>query len=158
MRQISRPSLLLPAVLAAAASLQLAGCATPYQEMGLGGGVRAVRITGDIAQVTARGSTLTDADRIEQYVLRKAAETTLASGFDHFEVISSSDRSRTRQGVAGYTAAGWGGLPAVGLTMPFVQPGETVLIHMSRGGGGSSGTVFDAREVVDHLGAQGRRR
>ena len=135
----------------------LAGCATPYQDMGLRGGVRAVQISSDIAQVTARGSTVTDADKIEQYALRKAAEATLAAGYDHFEVVSASDRSRTLQGVAGYAAPGLHGFPSVGLTMPFIRPGETMLIRMSRGPGaeGSGATIFDARDVVNHL---GRRR
>ena len=141
-------------VLIGAACAALTGCATPYQDMGLRGGVRAVQITSDIAQVTARGSTVTDADKIEQYALRKAAETTLAAGYDHFEVVSASDRSRTLHGVAGYAAPGLHGFPSVGLTMPFIRPGETMLIRMSRGApaDASGATVFDAREVVDHLG------
>ncbi|HEY2661921.1 MAG TPA: hypothetical protein VGI79_19525, partial [Caulobacteraceae bacterium] len=111
-------------------------------------------ITSDIAQVTARGSAVTDADKIEQYALRKAAEATLAAGYDHFEVVSASDRSRTLQGVAGYAAPGLRGFPSVGLTMPFTRPGETMLIRMSRGAAAESSgaTVFDAHQVMDHLG------
>ena len=144
------------------ASLQLAACATPYQEMGLRGGVKAVQITSNLAQVTARGVTGTDPDKIQRYALRKAAETTLAAGYDQFEVVSISDRSRSIQGVAGYTSggiSGAGGFPALGLSMPFVKPGETLLIRMSHGRGDGAGetTLFDAREVVDHLDAPHRR-
>jgi hypothetical protein len=142
------------------AAVVLAGCATPYQDLGLRGGVRAVQITSDIAQVTARGSAMTDSDRIEQYVLRKAAETTLAAGYDHFEVVSASDRTRTIQGVAGYAATTQTGFPSAGLSLPFIRPGETVLIRMSRGtaSGAAGATLFDAREVVAHLGEPARRR
>ena len=135
-----------------AAALTLGGCATPYQSMGLRGGVRATQISSNIAQVTARGSFVTDADKIEQYVLRKAAETTLAAGYDRFEVLSVSDRSRNIQGVAGYTAFQASGFPSGGISLPFVRPGETLLIRMSRNGDPAGGnTLFDARDVLDHL-------
>lgn len=142
---------------ALAGFLALGGCATPYQDMGLRGGVRAVQITGSIAQVTARGTSATDPDRIERYALRKAAEATIAAGYDHFEVVSAGDRSRTVQGVAGYGASAWHGFPTVGLNVPFVRPGETLLIRMSRGApaDASGAAVFDAGEVLQHLG--GRR-
>lgn len=145
--------------LAAAAALTLSGCATPYQKMGLRGGVRAVRLESDLAQVTARGSPLTDADTIERYILRKAAETTLAAGYDHFEVVSVSDRTRTMQGVAGYMTAVGNGLPSAGLSLPFVRPGETVMIRMMRGPvqAAPGGVVFDAQDLLDHLGRAGRR-
>lgn len=145
--------------LAAAAAPMLSGCATPYQKMGMNGGVRSVRLETDLAQVTARGSPLTDADTIERYVLRKAAETTLAAGYDHFEVVSVSDRTRTMQGVAGYMTAVGNGLPSAGLSLPFVRPGETVLIRMMQGpvAAAPGGVVFDAHDLLDHL-ARGRRR
>jgi hypothetical protein len=136
-----------------AAVLALAGCATPYQKLGPLGGVKSVQIASDMAQVTARGSIGTDADRIERYVLREASETTLAAGYDHFWVVSVSDRSRTIQGFAGYTAAAWQGLPSAGFGIPFIRPGETILIRMSRGTAAAQpgATVFDARDVLDHL-------
>jgi hypothetical protein len=145
------------AMVGIAAVLALAGCATPYQQMGITGGVRSVQIETDIAQITARGSLLTDADKIEQYVLRKAAETTLASGYDHFEVVSVSDRSRTFQAAGGYTGFTGTGFPSGGLTLPFIRPGETILIRMSRGPSTAQGvTVFDARDVLAHLGQRQR--
>lgn len=163
MRKFARMSIesgrLAAALALAAATATLCGCATPYQKMGVGGGVRAVRLETDLAQVTARGSPLTDADTIERYVLRKAAETTLAAGYDHFEVVSASDRSRTLQGVAGYMTAVGNGLPSAGLSLPFVRPGETVLIRMLRGpvAAAPGGVVFDAQDLLDHL-ARARRR
>jgi hypothetical protein len=135
-----------------AAALALAGCATPYQKMGMNGGVRAVQLQTDLAQVTARGSPVTDADTIERYVLRKAAETTLQAGYDHFEIVSSSDRTRTFQGFAGYMRAVGEGLPTAGVTVPFIRPGETVLIRMQTGAAAPTGAVvFDARDLLAHL-------
>jgi hypothetical protein len=150
---------LAAALALAALASALGGCATPYQKLGVGGGVRSVRLETDLAQVTARGSPLTDADTIERYVLRKAAETTLAAGFDHFEVVSVSDRSRILQGVAGYMTAVGNGLPSAGLSLPFVRPGETVLIRMMRApvAAAPGGVVFDAQDLLAHL-APSRRR
>lgn len=145
------------AVVIGMTALQLCACATPYKEMGLGGGVRGVQITSNIAQVTARGSIATDPDKIEQYVLRKAAETTLEAGYDAFEILSSSDRSHTIQGFAGYTAAGYNGLPTAGVNLPFTRPGETVLIRMSYANAPTGGAaVFNAREVIAHLATKHR--
>ncbi len=134
---------------------QLAACATPYQELGrFRGGVQSVQITSTIAQVTARGTAATDPDKVQRYALRKAAETTVAAGYDLFEVVADTDRSRTGQAAAGYTTGGIGGFPALALTMPFVKPGQTFLIRMSRGPmpEAAGPTVFDARQVIAHLG------
>jgi hypothetical protein len=136
----------------------LTACATPYQELdAIRGGVRSVQITANIAQVTARGSTATDPDKVQRYALRKAAETTVAAGYDLFEVVADTDRSRSGQAGAGYTTGGLGGFPALALTMPFVKPGQTFLIRMSRGAMPNSAgpTMFDARQVIEHIG--GRR-
>lgn len=134
-----------------------AACATPYQKLGPTGGVKAVQLQTDLAQVTARGSIMTDADTVERYVLRKAAETTLNSGFDHFEIVSVSDRTRAIQGFAGYMRAVGQGLPTAGVTVPFIRPGETVLIRMLRGPQptAAGAVVFDARDLLEHL--TGRR-
>jgi hypothetical protein len=146
------PARIALTAVALGASLQLAACATPYQPMGLRGGVKSVQITSDVAQVTARGSSLTDPDAVQRYALRKAAETTIAAGYDCFEVVSTADRSRTTQGVAAYSAPGLHGFPTMGVSMPFVRPGETFLIRMSRGRPApDAGMVFDARDVLDHL-------
>jgi hypothetical protein len=135
----------------------LTACATPYQELGgLRGGVKAVQITANIAQVTARGTAATDPDKVQRYALRKAAETTVAAGYDLFEVVADVDRSRSGQAGAAYTTGGLGGFPALALTMPFVKPGQTFLIRMSRGSLPDSAgpTVFDARQVIQHIGGR----
>lgn len=150
------------AAMAGLLTAQLAACATPYQPMGLRGGVGAVQITSNVAQVSARGVTGSDPDKIQRYALRKAAETTLASGYDLFEIISVTDRTRSAQGVAGYTGTGLGpagGLPSLGLALPFIKPGETLLIRMSRGAAPAAGdgVIFDAHDVLAHLGGPARR-
>jgi hypothetical protein len=150
---------MIKVIATAAAALCLSACTTPYQEMGMRGGVKAVQITSDVAQVTARGSATTDPDKVQRYALRKAAETTVAAGYDLFQVVADVDRTRLVSGGGGYTTGGLGGIPALGLNLPFVRPGQTFLIRMSRGPmpAGAQGTVFDAHEVLNHLGGRQRR-
>src|SRR5262249_40192561 len=91
---------------AAVAGALLAGCATPYQEMGLLGGVEAYRVSDDTFQVVAKGNGYTDPATIQRYALRKAAEMTLASGYDYFALASEGDISRRgaiTTGTAGFS-------------------------------------------------------
>jgi hypothetical protein len=74
--------------------LALAGCATRYQEMGATGGVTAAQMTDDLWRITARGNLYTDAATIQDHVLLKAAETTVAAGRTHFVIVGKHDAGR----------------------------------------------------------------
>ena len=65
----------------------LTGCATPYRQMGLFGGVNASQIDTTTMRVSARGNAFTDIGQIRDYVLLRAAEETLAHGYDLFRVV-----------------------------------------------------------------------
>lgn len=140
------------AVLGALATLT--GCATPYQEMGALGGVRASRITDDTVQITAAGNAYTDQDTIQRYALRRAAEETVNDGFDRFRI--SSDADRTRVGSATYGSASGNRYAVIGsaFTMPLVFPGQSLMIKMIKGPRPDPmpDGEFDAREVLAHLG------
>lgn len=71
----------------------LAACSTPYQTMGIMGGVESQQITGTTYRIVARGNT--GGTTIQDYTLLKAAETTKAAGGTHFAIISASDASST---------------------------------------------------------------
>ena len=139
---------------AATVGILMASCATPYQEMGILGGVRATRISEDVIQVRAQGNAYTDPDRIQQYALRKAAEETLANGYDLFVIGGEIDRSRigseTLAVANGSKNAAW----ATGFSMPIIKPGETLLVRMLKGPKPSPvpAGLFDAHEVVKYLG------
>ena len=75
-------------------ALVLAGCATRYQEMGATGGVSAAQVTDDLWRISARGNLYTDAGTIQDYVLLKAAETTVAAGRTHFAIVGKHDAGR----------------------------------------------------------------
>ena len=76
-----------------AVCLAISACATPYGEMGLMGGVSAQRIDETTFEVSARGNGFTDQETISHFVLRKAAEETVADGYDLFMIVDSRDRS-----------------------------------------------------------------
>lgn len=131
-------------VLCAALMAGLSACATPYQDMGFAGGVRATRIDETTLLITGKGNAFTSSDAIQQYTLRKAAEATVAAGYDGFRVVESRDQSRR------------GLVMNEGNLSSFSKPGETVTIQMFKGpkpAGAPSG-VFDAREVLKYMGGQ----
>ena len=75
--------------------LVLAACAptpTPYQPYrphsagGIHGGYSEVRVAPDEVRVQFHGNSMTSRDRVEGYMLYRAAEVTLQSGFDWFIV------------------------------------------------------------------------
>ena len=143
----------VPFLVAAAA---LAGCTTPYQEMGVLGGVRAARITEDTAQITAVGNGYTDVATIQRYALRRAAEETVNDGFDLFRIGDAADT--TRQGSESFGSA-YGtryGAFASGWSMPVIKPGQVLMIKMLHGPAPSPvpDGEFDAHEVLKYL-AQG---
>jgi hypothetical protein len=87
-------------VAAAAAALGLAACATPtpyqpYTAAGsASGGYSETRIASDRFRVTFQGNTVTERDQVERYLLYRAAELTIAEGYDWF---SLADRNTERQ-------------------------------------------------------------
>lgn len=74
-------------------SLLLAGCATPYQPKGFLGGYSDFQISKDTFSITFSSNTLLDGSRLRQYLLRRAAEVTLAHGFSHFAIIENTDQT-----------------------------------------------------------------
>ena len=155
-------------ILAAINCSVLAACATPYQQMGLMGGVQASRIDETTVQISARGNAFTDADTVSRYALRKAAEETVADGYDGFYVVSDQDRSRhgtiytgggsttnfsgTAMGVGGNTAF-INGTATTTYSPPqaynFIKPGEAVTIKMFKGPKPSDAPgIFDAHELL----------
>lgn len=84
---------------AACATLLLAGCttATPYQPIGTGGargGFSETRIAPNRYRVTFTGNTLTSRQRVENYLLFRAAELTVQEGSGCFTIVDrATDRN-----------------------------------------------------------------
>jgi len=94
---------------AAAAGLMLAACATatPYQpaETGRGYGFQEQVIEQNRVRISFRGNTLTDRDTVENYLLYRAAEVTLAQGKDYFIVANRDTEGRSRLQSVGPTSS-----------------------------------------------------
>jgi hypothetical protein len=79
-------------LLPAAAVLALAACttATPYQPLGTrgaSGGFAEQRIEANRYRVTFVGNDYTSRQRVENYLLYRAAELTMANGYDGFTIV-----------------------------------------------------------------------
>lgn len=121
-----------------AGALLLAACATKYQEMSFTGGVSAEPVMTDVYRIIARGNGYTSPDRVQDFALMKAAETTLGAGGNYFVIVNEADRTNVVSGetpgmmqtsVVGHTAFT---TYTPGSTYTFVKPGEAVLIRVLR--------------------------
>ncbi|MGO4409849.1 MULTISPECIES: CC0125/CC1285 family lipoprotein [unclassified Brevundimonas] len=91
------------ALVAAALGAALAACstATPYQPMGApssegAGGYSDVQLQPDRWRVTFAGNSLTSRDTVETYLLYRAAELTVQSGYDWFTTAQRSTDATTQ--------------------------------------------------------------
>ncbi|MGO9401586.1 MAG: CC0125/CC1285 family lipoprotein [Xanthobacteraceae bacterium] len=116
----------------------LAGCATKYQDMGFTGGVSAEPVMTDVYRIVARGNGYTSSDRVQDFVLLKAAETTLAAGGSYFVIVNDADRTNVSVGqtpgtvqtnVIGHSAFT---TYSPGTTYNVVKPGEALIIRVVR--------------------------
>ena len=92
---------LAPALAAAAAlALGLASCetATPYQPLSehnqVSGGFTDPRLDENHFRVTFRGNSMTSRERVETYLLYRAAELTENEGFDWFQMVDRNTANR----------------------------------------------------------------
>ena len=104
---------MLRAVIAAAAVLSIAACATPtpYQasgpETGSRYGYAEEPIERDRFRVSFSGNLLTDRETVETYMLYRAAELTLQNGYDHFLVADRDTIADERRSHLGPYGSGY---------------------------------------------------
>ena len=135
-------------LIAIAAGFTLTGCMTPYQSMGFLGGVRATQVDASTMRILSRGNGYTSTLLIDGYARLKAADETIAHGYDYFRIISFNDSSRVENiSFTPYTSE------------PVTKSEETVLIKMFKGPmpKDASSDYFDAREVEQTLGVRFKR-
>jgi hypothetical protein len=170
---------------AVAAALMAGACATPtpYQPIGArgtgaSGGFSDVRVAADRYRVTFAGNSMTSRERVETYLLYRAAELTRERGYDGFTIVDrATDRdveTRVYQDPFGpgryrwwrpswrYRGAGWGwrrwdpwfGDPFwaddidVRTVQRFEANAEIVMFRGNR----ADDKSFNAREVLTNLG------
>jgi hypothetical protein len=93
--------------LALAAALALAACATPtpYQPAQSGReGYTERRIENDRFMISFQGNSLTERNTVEAYLLYRAAELTLDSGYDYFMVLNRDVDQKSRYLSSGGTS------------------------------------------------------
>jgi hypothetical protein len=166
-------------IFAAAAALTLSACATatpfePATKHSSGYGYAEQRIDNDRWMVRFAGNGDTSRQTVEQYMLYRAAQLTLNSGYDWFETVQRHTQGQTevlgdpwygpygygpywRPYWRAYGPYGWGGWGAWGAWGPgwdvstitrFEASTEIVMHH----GAKDSPRGLDAREVVANLG------
>ncbi len=167
-------------VIAAAAALGLAACATatPYQPLSAGhaaaGGYSEQQIEANRWKVEFSGNSLTARDTVERYLLFRSAQLTARQGFDWFQAVDrhtskqTSDYSDPDPFFAGWPGSYWGlyrgrrlgwgygywNDPAFGEPIDIRQVTRytaAVEITMGHGPKPADPHAYAAREVIDHL-------
>jgi hypothetical protein len=139
-------------------ALSLTGCSTPYQEMGLLGGVNAARIDEHTAQIRAQGNGYTAAATIETYVVLRAAEETLKDGYDGFQILGAQDATSVAvtPGVVVASGTTIAYMPAMGVPMP---GGVATIIMLKQGDPAwTQHHTYIAADVEKYLGASLRKK
>lgn len=148
-------------------ALSLAACATAptvYQPAATAQdmGWRATRIEADRYRVSFRANPDLKRDQVEDMALRRAAEITLADGYEWFRVVSRNteqvggrDRGGTSVGIGG-SSGSYGSSVGVGIGLdlsPDSRRYEAALeILLGRGAKPSGADVYDARSVLTRTG------
>jgi len=131
--------------LVVALGLLLAACAgapTPYQQARDGYGYSEQQIEDNRYRVSFAGNAATTRQTVEDYLLYRAAELTVQTGHDWFEVV---DRNTVQE------YSGYGGSPQVGVG---VGSGSNVGVGLSFPvlGGGGAGRYTADMDVLVHDG------
>ncbi|SFF53193.1 hypothetical protein SAMN04488120_10767 [Fontimonas thermophila] len=161
----------LPVTLLAVALLAGCATATPYQPMTNGYGYTEQRLEADRFRVSFHGNDRTTYDVVADYVLYRAAEITLANGYDHFVVIDRSTEGRQQPGggpsvgvgLGGFRIGGSGGFGInIGTSVPVGSGGDayraTIEIQLRKGDKpADDAQAFDARALKASLEPRIRR-
>lgn len=148
------------------AAVTACGHPTPYQAVSDGYGFSDQRIEDNRYRITFRGNSLTSQQVVENYLLYRAAEITLANGYDYFEVADKQTNKTTRY-LATYDDFGWpyswrrrpppyypygSGLYTADYRPieQFTATANVVLLHGSKPV--SKANAYDARDVIQRLG------
>ncbi|MEM6900175.1 MAG: hypothetical protein AAF583_10430 [Pseudomonadota bacterium] len=170
---MTKKSTLMQVGAAAAAAAILAACvsATPYQPA-TGGinsyGFGETKIESGKYRVTFRGNSSTDLATVENYILLRAAELSVADGFGHFTILDDSESGRRSfnststgfgggfGGVGGFGTfnRGFGGFGTASTRTRERKSFDVAALVQAFEGTKAEDDVmaFNAQEVIDNLG------
>jgi hypothetical protein len=115
--------------------LALTCCAVPYRDRSaFGYGVSASRIDGETFRIEAVGNALNTRAGLQDFVLRKAAEVTLETNNDFFQLVSSVSYDEKRDAPSGRRAI------------------AIVKVYSGPKPSNAPANVFDARDVLVYIG------
>lgn len=149
-----------------AASL-LAGCAqpTPYAAAVNGKGYKEQQLETDRYRVSFAGNSVTPRETVENYLLYRAAEVTLQSGYDRFRIVEQEIESETvyRTTLSGFSGFGFRRFPyyyqpffndfASGSSRPITSyEAFANIIVVSGEDNQDDDQTYDARDVLEKLG------
>lgn len=139
-----------------ASAILLSACSTPYQEMGLAGGVTAQQVTANTYRIVSRGNSYASGTTIQDFTMLKAAETAKSRGATHFAIISERDASHVGQTVMLDPDVGGG---VTGSITTNVKPGQDThirILTIAPGQSAPAGAV-SADEVIEYVGKRVKR-
>ena len=107
-------------LIAAACTLAACATATPYQPLHDGEGFSEQKLESNRFRVTFSGNSITPRKTVENYLLYRAAELTLESGYDYFIIADRGTEAQTRYtqtftGGLGFGNYWWGPRSALGV-------------------------------------------
>jgi hypothetical protein len=148
----------------------LASCATPYQQMGLMGGVNVQPIDATTLRITGRGNAFTSTATLENYVVLRAAEETQRRGYDLFLVTGGEEESKpgvvtvagrtyTYQTLDAYDNPVTQTYSAPDTAVHYTKPQTNMVIRMLKGPEPADApkNLFVAADVIRFLGPKVRR-
>lgn len=146
--------------LALVLALLTSACATPYQNMGLMGGVDDLQVSDVAYRITARGNGYTSPERVQDFVLLHAAEIAISRGYKGFVINGAADQSTIGQFTTpGYATTNTVGTVAGGpgsatlsansttiYTPPvahtFFKPGTAIMVTLVQSGGMDAHMIY----------------
>lgn len=145
-----------------ASTSALGACSTTYGKMGLMGGVAAAPIANDVYRISAQGNGYTEATTIQDFVLLKAAETTLEAGQTHFTIVDNRDSTDRAVGQTAGTFNNYGGgfmTYNPGISYNIVKPGEDLMVRVwtPKKGEAIPSNTFAAQEVFNNINPRVKR-
>lgn len=131
----------------------LSGCATGYHPDGFGGGYSEVKYSRDTAKITFRGNGYTSSNKVQDYVLLRAADYTVLNKYDYFYILNSSgDKTnqlvQTSSGQIQYNQFSNTATYSGPTYMNVSKSTESLLIKMSHENGSGA---LDAKELRKNL-------
>lgn len=117
----------------------MCACATQYEKNGLWGGFDEVRLAPDLYRISVQANGVTAPERADQIMLLRAAELTIANGFQKF-VVEKED-SRTDATTVGYGRS-WGTAH---------MPRGNMVIRMLKASDPRATTAYDAKTIDAEL-------